>query len=122
MITPYPTSVWTPLMMSAQVKHEIKRPDDRLDELRGFGPVSAIGHLKPGVSLSQAQAAIQLFSPRSDDPDEDNRFRLIRPEGIYIGNTGDMRRQVTKATKLMGAHCRRCMRRETNCPSSRWAI
>jgi predicted permease len=110
MVTPYLTSVWIPLMMSARVKHEIKRADDlrdfepdSADELRSFGPVSPIGRLKPGVSLSQAQAAIETFNPRSDEPNEDNRFRLIRPEGIYIGNTGDMRRQVTKATTLMGA-------------------
>src|SRR6266508_4978275 len=109
MVTPYLTSVWIPLMMSARVKHEIKRADDlrdfepdSADELRSFGPVSPIGRLKPGVSLSQAQAAIETFNPRSDGPNEDNRFRLIRPEGIYIGNTGDMRRQVTKATTLMG--------------------
>jgi len=109
MVTPYLTSVWIPLMMSARVKHEIKRADDlrdfepdSADELRSFGRVSPIGRLKPGVSLSQAQAAIETFSPRSDEPDEDSRFRLIRPEGIYIGNTGDMRRQVTKATTLMG--------------------
>src|SRR5215475_5098308 len=110
MVTPYLTSVWIPLMMSARVKHEIKRADDlrdfepdSADELRSFGPVSPIGRLKPGVSLSQAQAAVETFNPRSDEPNEDNRFRLIRPEGIYIGNTGDMRRQVTKATTLMGA-------------------
>ncbi len=109
MVTPFLTSVWIPLMMSARVKHEIKRADDlrdfepdSADELRSFGPVSPIGRLKPGVSLSQAQAAIETFNPRSDGPNEDNRFRLIRPEGIYIGNTGDMRRQVTKATTLMG--------------------
>jgi putative ABC transport system permease protein len=108
MVTPYLTSVWIPLMMSA-VKHENKRADDlrdfesdSADELRSFGPVSPIGRLKPGVSLSQAQAAIETFSSHSDEPDEDGRFRLIRPEGIYIGNTGDMRRQVTKATTLMG--------------------
>jgi predicted permease len=108
MVTPFLTSVWIPLMMS-RVKHEIKRADDlrdfepdSADELLSFGRVSPIGRLKPGVSLSQAQAAIETFSPRSDEPDEDNRFRLIRPEGIYIGNTGDMRRQVTKATTLMG--------------------
>ncbi|MBO0857102.1 MAG: ABC transporter permease [Chloracidobacterium sp.] len=102
MVTPYPTSLWIPIMMSAQVKHEIKRSDDRADYLPGIRSVSAFGRLKPGVSLSQAQAAIQLFSHRSDDPNEDDRLRLIRPEGIYIGNTGDMRRQVTKATTLMG--------------------
>ena len=109
MVTPFLTSVWIPLMMSARVKHEIKRADDlrdfepdSADELRSFGLVSPIGRLKPGVSLSQAQAAIETFNPRSDGPNEDNRFRLIRPEGIYIGNTGDMRRQVTKATTLMG--------------------
>src|SRR5215475_3915069 len=109
MVTPYLTSVWIPLMMSARVNHEIKRADDlrdfepdSADELRSFGPVSPIGRLKPGVSLSQAQAAIETFNPRSDEPDEGYRFRLIRPEGIYIGNTGDMRRQVTKATTLMG--------------------
>jgi predicted permease len=108
MVTPFLTSVWIPLMMS-RVNHEIERADDlrdfepdSADELRSFGRVSPIGRLKPGVSLSQAQAAIETFSPRSDEPDEDNRFRLIRPEGIYIGNTGDMRRQVTKATTLMG--------------------
>src|SRR5215510_11164407 len=99
LVTPYLTSVWIPLMMSARVKHEIKRAED----LRSFGPVSAIGRLKPGVSLSHAQAAIETFNPRSDEPDEGYRFRLIRPEGIYIRNTGDMRRQVTKATTLMGA-------------------
>src|SRR5215475_11456951 len=109
MVTPYLTSVWIPLMMSARVKHEIKRADDlrdfepdSADELRSFGPVSPIGRLKPGVSLSQAQAAIETFSHRSDEPDEDSRFRVIRPVGVYIGNTGDMRRQVTKATTLMG--------------------
>lgn len=102
MVTPYTTSLWIPIMMSAQVKHEIKPADDRADDLPALGHVSPIGRLKPGVSLSQAQAAIQLFGPRSDDPDEDSKFRLIRPEGIYIGNTGDMRRQVTKATTLMG--------------------
>jgi putative ABC transport system permease protein len=110
MVTPYLTSVWIPLMMSARVKHEIKRADDirdfepdSADELRSFGRVSPIGRLRPGVSLSQAQAAIEIFSPRSDEPDEDSRFRLISPKGINdIANTGGMRRQVTKATTLMG--------------------
>jgi len=110
MVTPYLTSVWIPLMMSARVKHEIKRADDlrdfepdSADELRSFGRVSPIGHLKPGVSLSQAQAAIETFSPRSDEPDEDSKFRLILPKGINeIANTGGMRRQVAKATTLMG--------------------
>jgi predicted permease len=102
MVTPYTTSLWIPIMMSAQVKHEIKPADDRADDLPALGPVSPIGRLKPGVSLSQAQAAIETISPHSDEPDEDSKFRLIRPEGIYIGNTGDMRRQVTKATTLMG--------------------
>jgi predicted permease len=110
MVTPYLTSVWIPLMMSARVKHEIKRADDlrdfepdSADELRSFGWVSPIGRLKPGVSLSQAQAAIETFSPRSDEPDEDSRFRLILPKGINdIVNTGGMRRQVTKAATLMG--------------------
>jgi hypothetical protein len=37
MVTPYLTSVWIPLMMSARVKHEIKRADD----LRDFEPDSA---------------------------------------------------------------------------------
>jgi predicted permease len=103
MVTPYPTSLWIPIMMSAQVKHEIKRADDGADYLPGIRLVSPIGRLKPGVSLSQAQAAIELFSLRSDDPNEDDRLRLIRPEGIYtiVGTLG-MRQQVTKATTLMG--------------------
>src|SRR5215813_10450394 len=33
MVTPYPTSLWIPMMMSARVKHDFKRADD----LRGFG-------------------------------------------------------------------------------------
>jgi putative ABC transport system permease protein len=44
MVTPYLTSVWIPLMMSARVKHEIKSADalrdfepDSADELRSFG-------------------------------------------------------------------------------------
>src|SRR5215510_8517229 len=110
MVTPYLTSVWIPLMMSARVKNEIKRADDlrdfepdSADDLRSFGRVSPIGRLKPGVSLSQAQAAIETFTPRSDEPDEDSRFRLILPKGINdIVNTGGMRRQVTKAATLMG--------------------
>lgn len=81
MVRPYTTSLWIPIMMSAQVKHEIKRLDDRADYLPGIQLVSPIGRLKPGVSLSQAQAAIQLFSLRSDDPNVDDRLRLIRPEG-----------------------------------------
>jgi predicted permease len=101
MAKPYPTSLWVPIMMSAQVKHEIKRADDRADYLPGIRYVFPIGRLKPGVSLSQAQAAIQLFSLRSDDPNVDDRLRLIRPEGVYAIVNTFMRQQVTKATTLM---------------------
>jgi predicted permease len=102
MVTPYPTSLWIPMMMSARVKHESKRADDAND-LPGFRSVFAIGNLKPGVSLAQAQAAIEIFSSRSDEPDEDSSFKLIRSEGIStIVNTGGLRQQVTKATTLMG--------------------
>jgi hypothetical protein len=47
MVRPYPTSLWVPIMMSAQVKHEIKRADDGGDYLPGIGLVSLSGVLNP---------------------------------------------------------------------------
>ncbi|MGH9934864.1 MAG: ABC transporter permease [Blastocatellia bacterium] len=110
---PMKINLWVPLMMTtmlmAPMPWEQRPPQDLLSDRRHerFG---AIGRLKRGVSLVQAQAALETINrqleqadpiaPEHRDPNADRALRLIRPRGIVIGNIREM--SVT-ATRLLAA-------------------
>jgi len=110
---PMKVNLWVPLMMTttlmAPMPWEQQPPQDLLSDRRHerFG---AIGRLKRGVSLVQAQAALETINrqleqanpiaPEHRDPNADRALRLIHPRGIVIGNIREM--SVT-ATRLLAA-------------------
>jgi macrolide transport system ATP-binding/permease protein len=84
-VAPFGCDIWIPLSKTS-------------------GLICTIGRLKPGVSLEQAQAALQIFSPRPDndqslDPHENGSLKLVRTDGVIFPY---MRRLVTKAATLLG--------------------
>jgi predicted permease len=98
---PMKVSLWIPVMMTSAMRWEPRevRHDplsDRQDE--NFG---AIGRLKQGVSLTQAQATLETINrqleqsnpppaERGSDPNEDRSLRLLSPQGIMIGPIREM--------------------------------
>ncbi|HEU4931203.1 MAG TPA: ABC transporter permease [Pyrinomonadaceae bacterium] len=108
---PMQVSLWIPVMMTAAMRWEPgeSSPDplsDRQDE--NFG---AIGRLKEGVSVTEAQAALEMInrqleesnpsSPeRSFNRNNDRSLRLISPQGIMIGSIREM---AATSSRLAGA-------------------
>jgi predicted permease len=98
---PMKVSLWIPVMMTATMKGEPRQTrhnplSNRQDE--NFG---AIGRLKQGVSITQAQAALETINrqlePSNPAPPEqgvnttrDRALRLLTPEGIMLGPIREM--------------------------------
>lgn len=107
---PMKISLWIPVMMTATVRGQ---PGDiRHDPLsnrqdENFG---AIGRLKQGVSIAQAQAALETINrqieqsnplpPEQRNPNIDRSLRLFSPRGIVLGSIREM---ATTSSKLAGA-------------------
>ncbi len=107
---PMKVSLWIPVMMTATMRSEpgVLRHDplsDRHDE--NFG---AIGRLKQGVSITQAQAALETINrqlEQSDppapeqrsNPNDDRSLRLLSPRGIMITSIREM---AATSSKLAG--------------------
>jgi putative ABC transport system permease protein len=99
------TDLWLPLMMLPQARPMfLTSLSNRHDQLFG-----AIGRLKPGVSLTQAQAAIETINrglelaepppaERRRDPNEDRSLKLAHPQGIGLPH---FRRRAQLATTLL---------------------
>jgi macrolide transport system ATP-binding/permease protein len=107
---PVKSNLWVPVMMHKQaMRGGPIAPADLLNE-RQF-PFEVIGRLKPGVSLAQAQSALELLNRQNDlanpppanllrNPNQDRSLRLIRPQGSF---SGPLRQMAETATKLLSA-------------------
>jgi macrolide transport system ATP-binding/permease protein len=106
---PMKVSLWIPVMMTATMRWEPRETQhdplsDRQDE--NFG---AIGRLKEGVSVTEAQAALEMINrqleestppPQRFNPNDDRSLRLISPQGIMIG---PIREMAVTSSRLAGA-------------------
>ena len=108
---PMKVSLWIPVMMTAAMRWEARetRPDplsNRQNE--NFG---AIGRLKQGVSVTQAQAALETINRQLEqsnppppeqrfNPNDDRSLRLISPQGIMMG---PIREMAVTSSRLAGA-------------------
>jgi predicted permease len=104
---PIRISLWVPLMMYKQVA-----PGDPPDLLnnRRFEMFGAIGRIKPGVELRQAQAALDTINRQLEQanprpagpvpvPDEDRSLQLVPPQGFF----GSVRQMATLPARLLAA-------------------
>lgn len=108
---PMKVSLWIPVMMTATMRGEPReiRHDplsNRQDE--NFG---AIGRLKQGVSITQAQTALETINRQLElsnppppeqriNPNDDRSLRLLRPHGIMLG---PIREMAVTSSRLAGA-------------------
>jgi Acidobacterial duplicated orphan permease len=111
---PMKVNLWVPSMMTTTMMAPMPfeqgvLPDflgDRRHEL-----FNAIGRLKPGVALAQAQAALETINRQLEqsnpvppeqrfDPNADRSLRLVRPRGIAIG---PIRETAVTASRLLAA-------------------
>jgi putative ABC transport system permease protein len=111
---PMKVNLWVPAMMTATMMvalpFEQRVPPDLLSNRR-HERFSAIGRLKPGVALAQAQAALETINRQLEqadpippeqrfDPNADRSLRLINPRGIVISNFREM---AVTASRLLAA-------------------
>jgi predicted permease len=108
---PMKVSLWIPVMMSATMTSppgEPTAPQDPMNDRR-HQYFNAIGRLKQGVSIAQAQVALETANRQLEqatpitpeqraDPHVDRALRLIRPQGIFI--TGIREMAVTSSSLL----------------------
>jgi len=99
------TDLWLPLQMLPQARPLfLTSLSNRYDQL-----FAAIGRLKTGVTLPQAQAALETINrqieiaepppaERQRDPNEDRALKLTHPQGI---NLPHFRRRAQQATALL---------------------
>ncbi len=111
---PMKVNLWIPAMMTATMMvalpFEQRVPPDLLSSRR-HERFSAIGRLKPGIALAQAQAALETINRQLEqadpilpeqrfDPNADRSLRLINPRGIVISNIREM---AVTASRLLAA-------------------
>ena len=102
---PVKVALWMPMMMYKQAMPNA--PPNLLDnaQLRRF---DAIGRLKPGVELAQAQAAIETIHRQTEQanpppagqrssPSPGRALKLVRPRGIF----GPLRSMAAMPSKLL---------------------
>src|SRR5262245_43800678 len=109
---PMKANLWVPAMMVTTMMMPMPFqqgvPPDLLSDRR-HEIFSAIGRLKRGVALTQAQAALETINRQLEqanpvppeqrfDPNADRSLRLIGPRGIAIGNIREM--AVTASRRL----------------------
>jgi predicted permease len=107
---PMKVSLWIPVMMTSTLRWEPR--DIQHDPLsnrqnENFG---AIGRLKQGVSITQAQAALETINrqleqanpppERRMNPNDDRSLRLLSPQGIMLG---PIREMAVTSSRLAGA-------------------
>ena len=108
---PMKVSLWIPVMMIATMRWEPGETghdplSNRQDE--NFG---ALGRLKQGVSVTQAQAALETINRQLElsnpsppeqpiNPNDDRSLRLLSPQGIMIG---PIREMAVTSSRLAGA-------------------
>src|SRR5262245_14261811 len=104
---PFAPAVWIPLMMIEATMTVRQSPQPLNDRGHEF---AAIGRLKPGVSLAQAQAQLEalnrqlelanpLPASRNRGPNEDRSLKLVRSQGLIA----PLRPMANTATTLLSA-------------------
>jgi putative ABC transport system permease protein len=111
---PMKANLWVPAMMITTMMMPMPFqqgvPPDLLSDRR-HEIFSAIGRLKRGVALAQAQAALDTINRQLEqanpvppeqrfDPNADRSLRLISPRGIAVGNIREM---AVTASRLLAA-------------------
>src|SRR6266540_3918950 len=107
MDAPFAPVVWIPVMMTEATMTVRRTPPPLNDRGHEF---AAIGRLKPGVSIEQAQAQLEtlnrqldladpLPADRTRDPDADRSLKLVRSQGLIV----PFRPMANKATALLSA-------------------
>jgi putative ABC transport system permease protein len=110
---PMKVSLWVPMMMARTMLWrpvDSGTPPDPITDRR-TETFSAIGRLKPGVSMTQAKAALEVINQqieranpappgRRSDRDGGRSVWTIRPQGIYIGG---IREPAVTSSKLLAA-------------------
>ncbi|HXQ73091.1 MAG TPA: ABC transporter permease, partial [Pyrinomonadaceae bacterium] len=110
---PMKVSLWIPVMMMSTMRWEPRASETRHDPLsnRQYENFGAIGRLKQGVSVPQAQAALETINRQLEqstspppeqrlNPNVDRSLHLIRPQGIMIG---PIREIAVTSSRLAGA-------------------
>lgn len=108
---PMKVSLWIPVMMTAAMRWE--PGENRHDPLsnRQNENYGAIGRLKQGVSITQAQAALETINRQLEqsnpsqpgqglNANDDRSLRLIKPQGIMMG---PIREMAVTSSRLAGA-------------------
>ena len=107
---PIKDNLWAPVMMYRQAMRGGPVSTDGLLNDRQF-PFGVIGRVKTGVSLAQAQAALELLNRQNEqanpppanqprNPNEDRSLTLTRPQGSF---SGQLRRMAETASTLLSA-------------------
>jgi predicted permease len=109
---PMKVSLWIPVMMMSTMRWEPRELETRHDPLsnRQYENYGAIGRLKQGVSVTQAQTALETINrqleqsnpppPERFNPNNDRSLQLISPQGIIIG---PIREMAVTSSRLAGA-------------------
>ena len=98
---PMKVSLWIPVMMMSTMRWEPNEPGRDPLSNRQYENFGAIGRLKQGVSVTQAQAALETINRQLEDSNppppgqrlnrnDDRSLRLISPQGIMIGPIREM--------------------------------
>ncbi len=106
---PMKVSLWLPVMMMSMMRGEPRTHDPLSD--RQYENFGAIGRLIQGVSVTQAQAALETINRQLEestplppgqriDRNDDRSLRLINPQGIIIG---PIREMAVTSSRLAGA-------------------
>jgi predicted permease len=108
---PMKISMWIPVMMMAAMRWEPTALEHDPLSNRQNENFGGIGRLKEGVSLAQAQAALETINHQLEQSDplqpelrfnrnDDRSLRLISPQGIMIG---PIREMAVTSSRLAGA-------------------
>lgn len=110
---PMKVSLWIPVMMMSTMRWEPSGLEARHDPLsnRQYENFGAIGRLKLGVSVTQAQAALETINRQLEESNppppeqrinrnDDRSLRLISPQGIMMG---PIREMAATSSRLAGA-------------------
>lgn len=108
---PMKISMWIPVMMMAAMRWEPTALEHDPLSNRQNENFGGIGRLKEGVSLGQAQAALETINHQLEQSDplqperrlnrnDDRSLRLISPQGIMIG---PIREMAVTSSRLAGA-------------------
>ena len=108
---PMKVSMWVPVMMMSTMRWEPQSGTHDPLSNRHNENFGAVGRLKQGVSVIEAQAALETINrqleqsdplppEQSFSPNNDRSLRLISPQGIMIGSIREM---AVTSSRLAGA-------------------